>query len=308
MSSGARGKIAFSFYELYFENRFLKSKGTAFQALFEEVMNKAHPGQFMACKPWGRMGDRKNDGYLASERTLFQVYGPEEMTAATAVQKIEEDFLGALPHWERYFNTWVFVHNAEALSPPIQQKLMELRTAHSHIAIETWNWERMRLKFNGLSTDAKRSMFGYAPTEDAQQHLSMLDVQQVLDHIAAAQLPVSESTMVVNPGKIAYNRLSPNVEILLKTGMQRVIMVDQYFDGIADPTYPDRLAQAFKERYMVLRDADPAPHPDDIFTELMRWAGRSERSTSGDQVAILTVLAYFFEQCEIFEAPPPATP
>lgn len=61
------------YYEQRFRIQWLAAKGLAFQDLFASVMAKGHPEDFMPCRPWGSIGDRKNDGYLKSERTLFQV-------------------------------------------------------------------------------------------------------------------------------------------------------------------------------------------------------------------------------------------
>jgi hypothetical protein len=52
-----------AFYELRFRNQFLESKAMAFQNLFVAVMSKAHLADFMPCRPWGNVGDQKNDGY-----------------------------------------------------------------------------------------------------------------------------------------------------------------------------------------------------------------------------------------------------
>ena len=87
-------------YEKDFRIDFLEARGDAFQRLFERVMSLAYPRDFLACRPWGKVGDRKNDGYLPSQRTLFQSYAPNEMTAADAVKKITEDFDGAKKHSE----------------------------------------------------------------------------------------------------------------------------------------------------------------------------------------------------------------
>jgi len=70
--------------------QFVVSRGDAFQRFFESVMSKRYPGDFMACRPWGGRGDRKNDSYVPSARTLFQVYGPEEMSSAKTVRKIDQ--------------------------------------------------------------------------------------------------------------------------------------------------------------------------------------------------------------------------
>ena len=100
-------------YEKDFRIAFLESKGDGFQRLFEKLMFKVHPNDFLACRPWGNVGDKKNDGYLPSARTIYQIYAPNELTANDAIKKINEDFNGAKEHWEQYFSEWTFVHNAQ---------------------------------------------------------------------------------------------------------------------------------------------------------------------------------------------------
>ena len=87
-----------AYYEVVLENRFLKKKGNEFQDFFSEIMEKCHPGDFQRVRPWGKSGDKKNDGFLKSERRLFQVYAPNDMTEAAARKKITEDFAGAVKH------------------------------------------------------------------------------------------------------------------------------------------------------------------------------------------------------------------
>jgi len=84
-----------AYYEQKFENAFLRAKGNEFQGFFEQLMGLAFKADFMACRPWGKEGDRKNDGSLKSERRLFQVYAPNEMKKSVATKKITEDFEGA---------------------------------------------------------------------------------------------------------------------------------------------------------------------------------------------------------------------
>ncbi len=81
-----------AYYDVRFENAFLKAKGNAFQTFFNELMGRAYKGDYMPCRPWGNRGDRKNDGFLKSERRLFQVYAPNKMTGRKTIDKIEEDF------------------------------------------------------------------------------------------------------------------------------------------------------------------------------------------------------------------------
>lgn len=62
-----------AFYEERFRNLLLTPRGDAFQTVLERLMAVAHAGNFMACRPWGNQGDRKNDALLRSESRLFQV-------------------------------------------------------------------------------------------------------------------------------------------------------------------------------------------------------------------------------------------
>ena len=85
-----------SYYVLVFKVAYYEKGGNEFQDFFCEIMEKCHPADFQRVRPWGNAGDRKNDGYLRSTRTLFQVYAPNEMSAPKAIAKIHEDFHGAL--------------------------------------------------------------------------------------------------------------------------------------------------------------------------------------------------------------------
>ena len=295
--------ITRALYELKFQVAFLMAKGDAFQTLFEQLMGKAHPADFIPCRPWGNVGDRKNDGYLKSERMLFQVYAPNEMKAADAIAKIDEDFAGALPHWQQYFDTWVFVHNAhDGLSPQIIARLLELEHQHAPLKLTHWSLEELLLRFRRIPLDALQSWFGFAPTDAAKRTLSVAELESVLHHIAQTQILAGEPPRPVPTGKIEANGLSSYVATLLKAGMERAEFVEKFFDRWHDPLYGDRLAGAFRSRYIALRDQSPKLGPDAIFHELHTWAGGTWASSSGLQVAVLAVLAFFFEQCEIFEA------
>ena len=130
-----------AFFSVTFERDFLLMRGEAFQDWFSCIMEKCHPGDFIRVRPWGRAGDRKNDGYLRSERTIFQVYAPNEMSAADAVAKIEEDFHGAFPYWEKFFDVWVFTHNSRyGLGPDVTRKLLELDDVHDALTVKPWGY------------------------------------------------------------------------------------------------------------------------------------------------------------------------
>lgn len=293
-------------YQLQFENRFLKAKGDAFQRLFEELMGRVYPGDFEACRPWGRDGDRKNDGYLPSARTLFQVYAPNEIEAASTIKKINEDFAGGKDHWQQYFDRWVFVHNAydHRLPPAVIKTVADLRQQNPEIAIETWGYPELLAEFRKLGLADLESWFGPVPTAEDNTRVGFAEIQAVVEHIKLSHSPANLSPRPVPFGKIEFNQLPDAVAAFLKLGMEKAPLVANYFSTCRDPLYGERVAAAFKARYEELRDKQPPLHPHDIWGELDDWAGFNSTKKPIEKLAITAVLAWLFDSCDIFEEPP----
>lgn len=153
-------------YDLRFRVQFLEARGLAFQDLFNSIMSKLHPADFMPCRPWGAIGDRKNDGYLKSERTMFQVYAPNEISLAETLGKIERDFAAALPYWGSLLDAWIFVHNArEGLAPDVIKKLVALGRDHAPLRVEQWGYEELLLRFHRLPPEALQALYGSVPDD-----------------------------------------------------------------------------------------------------------------------------------------------
>ena len=57
---------------ILFQNKINKANGQKFEDIFTSIMNYAEQG-FQQIKPWGNIGDRKNDGYIKSKGVYFQV-------------------------------------------------------------------------------------------------------------------------------------------------------------------------------------------------------------------------------------------
>jgi hypothetical protein len=137
----ANGDLPMTFEDAHYEQAFviafLRAKGDAFQTFFERLMGFAYRADFMACRPWGNRGDRKNDGFLKSERRLFQVYGPNKMSEREAMAKITEDFDGAKAFWGEHFDKWSFVHNSDGGLPPhVQTLLLDLEKANPGVKLD----------------------------------------------------------------------------------------------------------------------------------------------------------------------------
>lgn len=298
-------KLSRAYYEVAFERDFLKKKGAAFQDFFSEIMEKRYPGDFQRVRPWGNIGDRKNDGYVKSKRMLFQSYAPNEMTAAEAVKKIEEDFNGAVPHWKDHFNKWVFVHNSrDGVGPEVAAKLLELGKANPSFTLEQWGFEEMRQEAFQLGESELASLLGPAPTDGTMLTVKFKDIEVVLKAIAG-QAPADGVDMRPVPkDKIQKNALSADVVTLLQAGMKRSHLVGKFFEGWHDATFGDFVAASFKAKYLELKRTGLAP--DAIFCELQAFAGGRSRTSAENEAAVLAILAFLFEECEIFERPTPA--
>lgn len=293
-----------AFYEVKFENGYLSSKGEAFQDFFSAIMEKRYPSDFGRVRPWGNSGDRKNDGLLRSRRILFQCYAPNDMTAAACVKKIKADFAGALPYWQEHFDTWVFVHNSkQGLGPQVTKVLLELGKKNTPLIVTSWGFEELRQEAMGLKEAELGSLFGPfgpAPTRSGMISLGLEELAPVLDHIATRNPMVAPDLRPVPADKLKTNDLSDAVQTLLTAGMSRAELARKLFRR--KPTLRDQIAESFRFRYAELR---PSHTPDVIFAELQRFAGGDVVREPGTQEAILAVLAFFFEECDIFERPEP---
>jgi hypothetical protein len=101
-------------------------------------------------------------------------------------------------------------------------------------------------------------------------------------------------------GKIEANALTESVATLLKAGMANAPLVRAFFEQWHDETLGERVAESFRAKYQTLRGQFC---PDEIFAELELWAGGADRGSPKHQLAVLAVLSYYFDSCDIFEEP-----
>jgi len=178
-ASGEFDRITYSHW-LEFENRRLKRSSEDFQQLFEDIMVRARPG-FTRIRPYGRyVGDRKCDGFLLADGTVFQVYSPDELKQAKVQKKINEDLKGAVEHWGDSLKKWVFVYNVRrGLAPDIvRETLQEKRKQYPNITLEPLSnddlWKiacelslQERAEILGVPVFEKLEQLGFKPQKNA---------------------------------------------------------------------------------------------------------------------------------------------
>lgn len=292
-----------AYYEMKFRLVYGESRGDSFQDLFSTIMELRYPGDFVRVRPWGSAGDRKNDGYLRSQRKLFQCFAPREMRLPKCITKINGDFTAALPYWKEHFDQWIFAHNdVKGLAADVLKLLLDLSAKHKPLIATHWGYTELLIEFKALSPTNVATLLGPAPGFEDLIEVRVEDVMRLLDHIALQPEPIMSDVRPVPATKLQHNQLSEAAATLLKVGMTRAEIVKKYLRGLPDQTRYERVAAAFRLRYQQLRDEGRAP--DDIFAGLQTFVGGNSIPKPSHQAATLAILAFFFEACEIFERPP----
>jgi len=282
-----------AFYEQNYIIQYISKRGNEFQDFFSDIMEHRYPSDFQRYRPWGKAGDKKNDGYLRSKRTLFQLYAPNEVKEYQTIKKIDEDFKEALPYWQSHFNIWVFVHNSKSgLSPNIGKKLLDLAHQNPNITFQNWGYEELRKEVFNLLREDLALVLGPVPSIRGIMQLRLEDLKPLL-HKVAEQLPMDDGLIrPVPPDKLDQNGLSNSVKLLLRMGMAKSDLVKEYFDNSYDPRLGDKVGKAFKEQYLELKSQGLLP--DDIYYRLQIFIGGIELLPVNLQSAVQAVLAYFF--------------
>lgn len=286
-----------------FDGVFLRKQGTAFQDFFADVMDAVHPSDFERVRPYGNRGDLKCDGRLRSRGLIFQVYAPREMKLAALKRKISVDFSGAKKHWKKEMQGWILVHNDPDGLPADALKLLEeLRTQNPGLVIDQWGCEQMKQLALSMPRTSLIQHFGRPPTRKDFDVLGFERLAEVLTTIRGGAPTPSDEILPVSPTKLQANALSTTVASYLRLGRERDRLVEQYFEKHPNPLFGEEVAAAFRAEYQRWRSE--RLQPDQIFSALQAFAGGSIRGDAEHEAAVLAVLSYLFDRCDIFEAAP----
>jgi hypothetical protein len=285
-----------------FSNAFARKKGSEFQDWFISIVNHFYGTRFQRVRPTGKNGDYKCDGYVTLEQIVFQCYAPSEYTERKLNTKITEDFSGAKEHWKGQIKKWVFVHNViPGLGPTTTQLLNRLREENPDITIETWCESELRDIAMELKLHQLEAIFGFVPSMRTLDTLSYEDIAPVIAAIQTQEpYPLGSPIKPVSVEKLDKNQLPLEAAELLKIGRRKEQLVRQYFSQHNQPDFGEHVAQAFREKYGALKAIKA--EPGTIFNRMHEFAGGIQDDVK-KQGAVLAILSYFFENCDIFEDP-----
>jgi hypothetical protein len=293
-------------------NRFLTEKRDGFQALVCTILELRFPGDFKRIRQGTKKGggDGGCDGFRPSTGTAYAVYAPRETTSNVLASKIEDDLKKAVALFGTDLKNWVFVHNdTDGLnSDAVITKLNELKNNHptvnigSHIAFnELWDI------VSELTTDRIQTFLEPPPRpEDFQRRLPFDRLRPVIEYLSKSTPSSDQNFDPVSPAKLEFNKLGVHWSDYIKNGRRQVATVEDYFIRQSDPELADKIASRFRSRYAELREQQLPP--DDICEQLYELAGGYHWNKEvEDRAAVASVLAYYFDRCDIFEPVPAAS-
>jgi hypothetical protein len=290
------------FYRLAFREKFFKARGNVFQELFTDLMQYAHKSNFKKVRPYGKEGDLKCDGYLSSHKCVFQCYAPLTLKEANLVKKIEEDFRGAKEHWNDLMDEWIFVHNGyDGLPGRAIQFLERIDAAEDRISVKHWTLDEMLNELDKLSQNDFILFLGQQPTADDIRSVNRQNLETAIKHLTQIQANPEIVIKAPSPQKLFHNNLSKDTQDFLQMGRQRDHAVQVFFETYPNPAVSDSIAESYRSYYKSLKAQNC--YPEEIFSRILSYSGFGKGASSSVSAALLTIIAYFFDRCEIFEDP-----
>jgi len=130
--------------------------------------------------------------------------------------------------------------------------------------------------------------------------MSYFELETTLRHLVKEDYDIPEESLVVIPpkDKINKNNLSGKVESLLQVGLLQSAQIENFLNENADMDYATRIRSYFVGAYVELKES--GLQADELFYALWNKINRTN-SEAKYLAAALSVLAYYFYLCEVFE-------
>lgn len=301
--------MSLEWYDMCYKSKLTELNGTSFETFFQEVMVHIHKENFTNAMPWGSIGDRGNDGYLITEKTLFQCYSPNEVKAAATIKKITTDFEKSKEYWGKHINKWVLMLGGRLVvndvPTPVLKHLLDLKEQYKEkIMIEWWSTELLKEKVLELPEEKLSLLFKRPPSTEKISSIRVEDIEPVLNQLKGISLmmpPTLEEDLTPVPvNKIQINKLNDAAEGLIKSGSKQAALIDKYIELSGDDNEFTELASKVNAEYQKLKSEYPHD-PNVIFMKLLTYTRYDKANSDKDQAVYLTILAYLFNSCSIFE-------
>ena len=272
-----------------------------FERLFTSIMDYAEP-DFLQIKPWGNIGDRKNDGYIKSKGVFYQVFAPEDIRLKypEAVSKLKDDFAGLLSQWSPV-NEFYFVINDKykGVNADVEIMLNQIITANNLVNGGVIIAKDLENKLFSLTDDQIQTIIGHIP-DPARVQLNYSVLNEVIKYIMHLSLDLPLPPDIKMPDwdqKIQFNQLSKATATYLNNGYLQVNSLQKYLNDNSN-FLADALRDKMNEIYISEKKTFSG---DELFWAIVKKASPVNKVTY--QSAVIVIMAKYFEACDIFEYP-----
>lgn len=302
---------------IMFQNKIYSSDAQKFEDLFTKIIGYRYH-DFRSVKPQGALGDMKNDGYLLSEGRFYQVYGPEDISKSidTAINKLKEDFTGLLKKWstDTEIKEFYYVVNDKykGANVTVHKKLIELNNVLKDLGKEknvttslvvAKDLENILFE---LDEDDIISVVGLIPRANALYDIDYNSLNDVINHILNLPAKNYDDDLYVPDfdEKIKFNGLNKIISRRLEAASINSGDLEIYFDNQGDFLRED-IKNRFKDLYLESKNKIKDDEENFADRRYIYILGKSMPSgcTNSIQQAVECLMAFYFESCDIFEAP-----
>lgn len=294
--------IAYKFISL----EILKADGQDYEDLFVTIQRGLDPS-FRAVKPQGKLGDKKNDGFSSDGGQYFQVYAPEKQEGNALIGKLEGVFPEIKDYWDSIEPVLGFMYvindKFRGTFPQVEKRLSELKAEYELETCKPYLAADLLDDFFKLDARDAVALLGSIPSEYAMEQLDYGIMGEVLSHIM--RVPVREEIesdlrIVEFQEKIRFNGFTEHVEVFMKAASYVHGAIEGFFERHGNFSQSLLKDHVISEYLRIAEDGELAD-PDMVFFKLLDNLSPRKEKAVGD--ATMSVIAYFFEACDIFKKP-----
>ena len=200
------------------------------------------------------------------------------------------------------------VHNiADGLPVEAVITMNALKTNNPNLAFGFIGVEGFVERVFRLQVFQVESLLGPAASETDTTNFDTVALRDLIQHLRIEADAIDFDPQDLSPvplNKLNYNKLPNHWKQLIAGGWKNAHLVGQYFDRHQDPLTGERIAKLFRDRYQDLKAQGLSP--GNIMASLYEMVTGIGSVPPQKQVAAQSLLAFLFENCDIFEREPTA--
>ncbi len=287
---------------ILFKNKIYEANGQKFEDLFSAIMNYSED-DFIQIRPWGNIGDRKNDGYINTKGIYFQVFAPEDIEKSypDVIKKIKTDFNGLKKQWENIKEFYFVVNDKyKGINADSEKLLAKIKTENNLNECKFIIAKDLENKLFSLNDDQLLAIAGHIPDPKNLKSLDYDILNEIIEHINNLPYETKKENIIVPKWdeKIVFNGLDIIENTKLLNGYFEQASLNRYLKNNSDFTSSE-LQKRVNSLYIELKEQFDSAR--DVFWELVNKL--SPISNTDYQASAIVIMAKYFETCDIFEEP-----